>query len=352
MGGEWSTLCVGRCAQVATVSHCALLPPYARALSTRACQDSSEQWLLRVPRQPVDQPPQRREAKANILTCVCMGYEGCQAPFMLKAMAVTKVAGDGDCLFHALAVFDAYDGGALRIDVAEYMEAHARDQAGYEGEWIREAKRLRASEWGGHTVITAYSLMKQAKVVLHTHRSGEATTTVEEVCHMSISSSEAVRTVHILYNGVDHYDALVEITNTEDMVPAWPQPPPPVYFSSPADDFPPLTDTRQGHDNRSTIPVRKGFTAPRPAKKKSNAKRAAKKKPAASKTSRRAIDAEVPSEEAPAEDLPEGPAPAAAPPRADEEEEDETSHPHRQGEDLAKDREGKKECNKHSNNDQ
>ena len=273
-------------------------------------------------------------------------------------MAVTKVAGDGDCLFHALAFFDVYDGGALRIDVAEFMEAHAQDQAGYEGEWVREARRLRASEWGGHTAVTAYSLMKQAKVVFYTHRSGEAKTTVEEVMHMSINSSEAVRTIHILYNEVDHYDALVEITDAQDLVPAWPQPPPPIYFSPASnqadDDFPPLTDTRQGHDNRSTKPGRKGLTAPRPAKKKSNAKRAAKKKPAARKTSRRVGDAEVPSEEAPAEDPSEGPAPAATPPRTDEEEEDETQpglmealesipvaeaslHPHRQVEDLIKD---------------
>jgi hypothetical protein len=272
-----------------------------------------------------------------------------------KTMAVTKVAGDGDCLFHALAFFDAYDGGALRIDVAEFMETHARNQVGYEGEWIREAKRLRASEWGGHTVVTAYSLMKKARVVLHTHRSGDATTTVEEVMHMSINSNEAVRTVHILYNGVDHYDALVEITDTQDLVPAWPQPPPPVYFSPASnqadDDFPPLADTRQGHDNRSTKLGRKGLTAPRPAKKKSDAKRAAKKKPAAR---RRVGDAEVPSEEAPAEDPPDGPVPAATPPRADEEDEDETQpglmealesilvaetslHPHRQVEDLIKD---------------
>ena len=293
--------------------------------------------------------------------CQCYCQLFCKvATATAKTLAVMKVAGDGDCLFHALAFFDAYDGGALRIDVAEFMEAHAPNQAGYEGEWIREAKRLRAREWGGHTVVTAFSLMKKVKVVLHTHRSGEATTTVEEVMHMSMNNSEAVRTLHILYNGVDHYDALVEVTDTHDMVPAWPQPPPPIYFSPPSQqpdlDFPPLTDTRQGHDNPSTKLGRKGFTAPRPADKKSKAKRAAKKKPAASKTSRRFTDAEASSAGVPGEDPAKASMPPAAPPHADDDEEDEDEaqpglmealesipvaetslHPHRQVEDLIKD---------------
>ena len=271
---------------------------------------------------------------------------------MPKMMSVVKVAGDGDCLFHALAFFDAYDGGALRIDVAEFMEAHAQAQIGYEGAWHREATKLRASKWGGHTVIVAYSLMKRAKVMLHTHREGEATTSVEEVCHMSINASEAARAVHILYNGVDHYDALMEITNMGNMAPAWPQPPPPVYFCStsnhPDVEFPALPAAR------GKQPGKKGLTAPRPADKRSKAKRAAKNKPAASKTSRRLADAEAPPEEVPREDPVDGSVPPSAPLHADEENEDEAQpglmealesipvaetslHPHRQVEDLIKD---------------
>jgi len=83
-------------------------------------------------------------------------------------MSVVKVAGDGDCLFHALAFFDASDGGALRIEVADFMEAHAEEQNGFEAAWFREASKLRASKWGGHTAITAYSLMKSTRVIVHT----------------------------------------------------------------------------------------------------------------------------------------------------------------------------------------
>ena len=79
-------------------------------------------------------------------------------------LQVTQVAGDGDCLFHALAFFDASDGAALRIEVADFMEAHAEEQDGFEAAWFREASKLRESKWGGHTAIIAFSLLKNTRV--------------------------------------------------------------------------------------------------------------------------------------------------------------------------------------------
>eukprot|EP00434_Breviolum_minutum_P022475 symbB.v1.2.019835.t2/scaffold1644.1/size164340/5 len=55
-----------------------------------------------------------------------------------------QVAGDGDCLFHALAFFDGSDGGALRIDVADFMEQEAVNQPAFEAEWLDEAERVAA----------------------------------------------------------------------------------------------------------------------------------------------------------------------------------------------------------------
>ena len=70
----------------------------------------------------------------------------CQAtPVVLKPLGFVKVAGDGDCLFHALAVHDNEDGAALRIDVANFMAAHAAEQEGFQEEWLEEVKKLRAS---------------------------------------------------------------------------------------------------------------------------------------------------------------------------------------------------------------
>ena len=177
-------------------------------------------------------------------------------------MSVVKVAGDGDCLFHSLAFFDASDGGALRIDVADFMEARAAEQNGFEDAWFREASKLRASKWGGHTAIIAYSLMKNTRVIVHTHHAEAGHVTVEEVSHGSIFGYAAMPAQHILYNGKDHYDALIEIADFTGMMPAWPQPPPPVYFSSVGNEFPPLSAGAQS----SGTSGKNGFNAPRPPK--------------------------------------------------------------------------------------
>ena len=197
-----------------------------------------------------------------------------QEPVTQEAFAVTRVAGDGDCLFHALAFFDASDGGALRIEVADFMEAHAEEQNGFEAAWFREASKLRASKWGGHTAITAYSLMKSTRVMLHTHHAEDGRVTVEEVSHGSIWGQPALPMQHILYNNRDHYDALVAIVGLTGMVPSWPQQAPPMYFSPPSDK-PSKPSARQ--------PARKA-----------KSKRKAKAKPAPPKTQDTSHDANTP----------------------------------------------------------
>ena len=152
---------------------------------------------------------------------------------MQQVLRMVKVNGDGDCLFHALAFVDGYAGGALRIEVAEFLEQHAHAQAGFQQEWLLEAAKLRSNKWGGHTVITAYSVMKNTRVVLHTKESHGGAVKAEEMSHASVQGRDDARVVHILYNGVDHYDALVEIAGgLPGMVPAWPQPLPQLYFKA------------------------------------------------------------------------------------------------------------------------
>ena len=62
---------------------------------------------------------------------------------MVKLFCVAPVDGDGDGLFHALAHFDGYDGQALRVDVANFLEENALTQPGFEEEWLQEAVKLR-----------------------------------------------------------------------------------------------------------------------------------------------------------------------------------------------------------------
>lgn len=146
-------------------------------------------------------------------------------------MMVVKVQGDGDCLFHALAFHESGDGGALRIDVAEFMTQEAYAQEGFEAEWLSEAKKLREYEWGGHTAITAYSLMKMIRVVVHTHDRNSNATTIEETSHSQVRHLTDAPVAHIVYNGHDHYDALVPLLDSAGLALAWHQPLPATYFS-------------------------------------------------------------------------------------------------------------------------
>ena len=49
------------------------------------------------------------------------------------------VQGDGDCSFHALALFDGHDGGTLRIEAADFLRSQTAHQPGFEAVWLREA---------------------------------------------------------------------------------------------------------------------------------------------------------------------------------------------------------------------
>ena len=104
----------------------------------------------------------------------------CQARPLVKFFCVAKVDGDGDCLFHALAYFDGYDGQALRIDVADFLEEQALTQPGFEEEWHQEA---------------------------------------------SMQGRVEVPMAHILHTSIDHYDALVEVSDTQGLQLAWDHPP-------------------------------------------------------------------------------------------------------------------------------
>ena len=143
------------------------------------------------------------------------------------ALCVVKVPDDGDCLFHALSLFDAgmgCYGYALRNRIAEFMEARAAEQDGFEEAWRLEAQMLRNYwMWGGHTAITAYTLMTGARVMLHIHEADSSSTTVIEASHATVAGNAAAPVKHLLYNGIDHYDALVQVGDLVGLQPAWPQ---------------------------------------------------------------------------------------------------------------------------------
>ena len=72
------------------------------------------------------------------------------------------------------------------------------------------------------------------RVVLHT-RLEDGSVTVAEASHSSVANSSTAPLRHILYDNVDHYDALIEVADASGMEAAWPQPPPPLYCSRTVD---------------------------------------------------------------------------------------------------------------------
>ena len=81
----------------------------------------------------------KTHAPGHVASC----RASCQVP---TTLAVIKVQGDGDCLFHALAFCSGSDGGALRIEVADFLEEEALNQDGFEEAWLEEADKIRRSE--------------------------------------------------------------------------------------------------------------------------------------------------------------------------------------------------------------
>ena len=77
--------------------------------------------------------------------------------------------------------------------------------------------------------------------------------------------------VHVLYNGKDHYDALVEVFDKSNAKPAWPQTRPPMYLqvvgnngTTGAKDFPPLDEAVAATKAGSKAGNKKGLEGPRP----------------------------------------------------------------------------------------
>ncbi|CAJ1341228.1 unnamed protein product, partial [Effrenium voratum] len=150
------------------------------------------------------------------------------------ALAVVDVPGDGNCLFHALAMQDEEGccGEELRAELADFLESEAFGQDGFEEVWLEEAEHLRgpaAECWGGAVAISAYSLLRQRRVFAHVKVAGSDVVEVQDSSHALVDADAPV--AHLLYNGVDHYSALIEAELSDAMVPAWPQPPPPRYFA-------------------------------------------------------------------------------------------------------------------------
>ena len=183
-------------------------------------------------------------------------------------LGCVPVAGDGNCLFHALGYLDARDGAALRNEVAAFMVDQACSQEGFEDAWLEEAEELQQGTWGGHTAITAYSLMKHMRVEIHTVQPN-GTVVVTDASHGDVGGDLNAPLRRVLYSNDNHYDALVGLLpNPRGWAPAWKQPCPAIYFkedeklAAKPEEFPPLGSGAAPGRGRGPR-----FTNPRPGNK-------------------------------------------------------------------------------------
>eukprot|EP00927_Polykrikos_kofoidii_P041201 TRINITY_DN35121_c0_g1_i1.p1 TRINITY_DN35121_c0_g1~~TRINITY_DN35121_c0_g1_i1.p1 ORF type:complete len:450 (-),score=56.24 TRINITY_DN35121_c0_g1_i1:418-1767(-) len=142
--------------------------------------------------------------------------------YVLKSARVVRQPGDGSCLFHSLSHgLGAAGGGAasLRREIASFLQQHPALQVAGDTleEWVRwdsnasvadYARRMASCGWGGGIEMVACSLLKNVNVhVYENARSG-----CGEFKRIScFDCPNAPRTIHVLYQGGVHYDALVPL---------------------------------------------------------------------------------------------------------------------------------------------
>lgn len=112
---------------------------------------------------------------------------------------------DGNCLYHCLA-YPTSTHGVVRARVADWIDANWDDRFKLfvphcERDVYRDEMR-RTGTWGDELVLSAFSEIEEATVVVVDANTGRVLQTY---------SPDGHRTVHLLYDG-SHYDLLVEET--------------------------------------------------------------------------------------------------------------------------------------------
>lgn len=142
---------------------------------------------------------------------------GAGGNFVLRAARVIRQPGDGSCLFHSMA-YGLKEGSAhsLRQEIAKFIEVSPSMKIAGDTleEWVRwdsrssvgqYARRMACGGWGGGIEMAACSHLKRVNVHVYESRGGGY-----EFKRIScFDSPGANRTIHVLYQGGVHYDALL-----------------------------------------------------------------------------------------------------------------------------------------------
>lgn len=150
-----------------------------------------------------------------------MGRSG--GKYILTGGKAVPQPGDGSCLFHSLCF--GLNGGArsgrfmacrLRKELAQFVQQNPRVEISGDTieEWVKwdantsvasYCRRIASGGWGGGIEMAACSLMKRVNVHVYERRRAGGFERI--ACFDSPTKTD--RTIHVLYQGGVHYDALL-----------------------------------------------------------------------------------------------------------------------------------------------
>lgn len=147
-----------------------------------------------------------------------MGSSG--GNFVLKSARVMRQPGDGSCLFHSLnhGLNSGASAPSLRREIAGFLMKNPTLQIAGDTleEWVRwdsnssvndYARRIAVSGWGGGIEMACCSIIKNVNV--HVYETSRCSGVHGEFKRIScFDTPNAEKTVHVLYQGGVHYDAL------------------------------------------------------------------------------------------------------------------------------------------------
>jgi len=143
--------------------------------------------------------------------------------FVLRCARVMRQPGDGSCLFHSLNHGLGCGGTAqgLRREIAGFLQQNPSLEIAGDTlqEWVKwdsntsvndYARRIAVSGWGGGIEMACCALLKNVNV--HVYENTGRGYGAEFKRISCFDNPNASRTVHVLYQGGVHYDALQPLT--------------------------------------------------------------------------------------------------------------------------------------------
>lgn len=141
---------------------------------------------------------------------------------VLRSARVIRQPGDGSCLFHSLnyGLAGGSTAQSLRREIASFVQQNPSLQIAGDTleEWVRwdansspsdYARKMAVSGWGGGIEMAACSLLKNVNV--HVYENVGRGCGAEFKRISCFDSPNAMKTIHVLYQGGVHYDALVPL---------------------------------------------------------------------------------------------------------------------------------------------